>query len=458
MSFPVHFTRNGSGDLTYVGTGGSIGGQISNITVSPDGKSVYTSNINQPGGLIGVYQTTTTGSGLAYRQCWASVATSYGCVLTTNGYVDEPSDLLVTADNKQLLLANGDNTGTDYSSGSLVGFTRTTSGRRRATSLRRRPRPAFNRPPRSLTARCGAARFDPRAVVDQQLADLRRRLLRGFPARSQRVDQRPDVAADVNACRSYESSGFTCATLNPNASRVFQHRDVVIPADGRNIYSENENGTAATIHGFSRSSTSGASSAAVSAPMPQRRRRRRLRAHADRRRRHTTNNGLIASGRNVYAAAGTGFQLRPRPRAGVSERQRQHCAQHRGDVTLNCTDPDGDVVTYQKVDDPAHGSVGGVQSNRISYGPQLGTSGADSFHYRALSAGAASDVATVTVNVAGPPAPPTGGGGGGGGGGDPAAAADPVDGHEQLAGLPGGLHQGHQPLGEQPAGRHDRAS
>ena len=57
----------------------------------------------------------------------------------------------------------------------------------------------------------------------------------------------------------------------------------------------------------------------------------------------------------------------------------------------------------------------------MSYGPQPGTSGVDSFQYRARAGGVASDPATASVNVTAPPPvvtppgntnPPGGGGGG----------------------------------------------
>jgi hypothetical protein len=79
-------------------------------------------------------------------------------------------------------------------------------------------------------------------------------------------------------------------------------------------------------------------------------------------------------------------------------------------VTLSCSDPDGDAVTYEKVTDPSRGTLAGISGNHVSYGPQPGTSGVDSFQYRARAAGVASDPATALVNVI---APPSGGGGGG---------------------------------------------
>jgi hypothetical protein len=92
-------------------------------------------------------------------------------------------------------------------------------------------------------------------------------------------------------------------------------------------------------------------------------------------------------------------------------------------ITLPCSDADGDPLNYEIVSQPGKGqfAAAGIQGNKITYGPLIGTSGPDSFQYRATGAGVQADTATMTVNVGAPPPPPpppppTGGGGGGGGG------------------------------------------
>ncbi len=93
-------------------------------------------------------------------------------------------------------------------------------------------------------------------------------------------------------------------------------------------------------------------------------------------------------------------------------------------IDLPCTDPDGDPLTWEILSQPAKGQLGATQGNHVTYGPLIGTSGTDTFTFRATGAGVQADTATVTVNVG---APPSGGGGGGvvgpsggGGGGGPA--------------------------------------
>ena len=68
-------------------------------------------------------------------------------------------------------------------------------------------------------------------------------------------------------------------------------------------------------------------------------------------------------------------------------------------VTLNCSDPDGDALTYSKVTDPAHGALGAASGNSVTYTPANGYFGADSFTYKASDGTADSAPATVSLTV-----------------------------------------------------------
>jgi hypothetical protein len=69
-------------------------------------------------------------------------------------------------------------------------------------------------------------------------------------------------------------------------------------------------------------------------------------------------------------------------------------------VQLSCSDPDGDALAYEIVSAPARGIVGAVQPNgTVTYGPIPGSSGADTFAYRAVAYGVPTAPATVTVDV-----------------------------------------------------------
>ena len=52
-------------------------------------------------------------------------------------------------------------------------------------------------------------------------------------------------------------------------------------------------------------------------------------------------------------------------------------------VPLTCTDPDGDALTLSIVDGPSKGSLGAISGGSVTYTPDAGKFGADSFRYRA---------------------------------------------------------------------------
>ncbi|WP_425100643.1 Ig-like domain-containing protein [Tropicibacter sp. S64] len=86
------------------------------------------------------------------------------------------------------------------------------------------------------------------------------------------------------------------------------------------------------------------------------------------------------------------------------------------DVQGNDSDPDGDPLTTTAASSPANGSVVVNGDGTITYTPNSGFSGTDSFDYTVTDGNGGTDSATVTVNV--------GGGGGGSGNGAPMAQND----------------------------------
>ncbi|MFY1825817.1 kelch repeat-containing protein [Myxococcus fulvus] len=72
------------------------------------------------------------------------------------------------------------------------------------------------------------------------------------------------------------------------------------------------------------------------------------------------------------------------------------------EVTLTGTDPEGSPLTFVIVTPPAHGTLSGTPPN-LTYTPNPGYIGADSFTYRATDCGLDSNVATVTVDVSDDP-------------------------------------------------------
>jgi hypothetical protein len=83
-------------------------------------------------------------------------------------------------------------------------------------------------------------------------------------------------------------------------------------------------------------------------------------------------------------------------------------------VLANDTDADGDPLSVTEVTDPANGAVVVNADGTISYTPDLGFTGTDTFTYRASDGTATSNIATVSVTVgaadfplSGAPAPGT---------------------------------------------------
>jgi len=69
------------------------------------------------------------------------------------------------------------------------------------------------------------------------------------------------------------------------------------------------------------------------------------------------------------------------------------------DVVANDTDQDGDSLTITDFSDPAHGSAAYNQDNTLTYTPDAGYVGADSFTYTVGDGRGGSDTATVHVTV-----------------------------------------------------------
>jgi 6-phosphogluconolactonase (cycloisomerase 2 family) len=82
-------------------------------------------------------------------------------------------------------------------------------------------------------------------------------------------------------------------------------------------------------------------------------------------------------------------------------------------VTLPCSDPNNDTITYQITDSPRAGTLGSIDQGlaRVLYNPFLDFIGQDTFKFGGIARGVASTPATITVAVQ--PAPPPGDTGGG---------------------------------------------
>ncbi|MGH9360685.1 MAG: Ig-like domain-containing protein, partial [Thermoanaerobaculia bacterium] len=75
-------------------------------------------------------------------------------------------------------------------------------------------------------------------------------------------------------------------------------------------------------------------------------------------------------------------------------------------VLGNDSDPDGDPLTIQSVGQPANGAAGDNGDGTVTYAPNAGFTGTDSFTYTVRDPGGLTDTATVRVTV-NPECPPT---------------------------------------------------
>jgi len=94
----------------------------------------------------------------------------------------------------------------------------------------------------------------------------------------------------------------------------------------------------------------------------------------------TVNNAPVATNSNVATGANVGLTL-----------------------ILGATDSDSPILTYSIVTPPAHGTLGAVSGDRVTYIPARDYSGPDAFTFRANDGTSNSNVATVTITVAAAP-------------------------------------------------------
>jgi hypothetical protein len=393
------FNRAADGSLAYNDTSNysGTGATLSAVTVSPDGASVYIGGTGA-GGAVGWYRRSTTpgptlgdiGSGFA--QCFGGVCS------TEQNFGAATTALAVTPDGKELVIGLSTNT-------VVLGWDRDTSVGGNLGRLTPSSTPSRCVSDSDLSGTC-QVRAGMNAVQSLALADNGATVHVGSQYGLATIGRNtstnaltPDTAGN---CFAYPSSTFSGCTAMPGTdccTTFYPARDLVATPDGRNLYLGTEPASAG-IFGFTRS---GGNVTIKPAPLGctntpgsegcttfrQGNRTQALAASND-------NRNLYAVGNNRLFT----FALdRPPTCQNVDAAGAFNTA---AAVHLQCSDPDGDALTFQIVGQPAKGSLGSVQGNSVNYGPLLGTSGTDSFTYRAIGAGVPSDPATATVNVAGP--------------------------------------------------------
>jgi hypothetical protein len=395
------FNRASDGTITFNDSDYyTSAGPLFAVAVSPDGKSVYMAG---QGTGVGWYRrNTNAGAPLGDIDgcCGLPDQGFQGCYggacggLTNFGTI---SALQVTGDNKELLM-----TGTNSV---LFGWDRDTStGALTATTTGDRCVGANDM---GGTCQTRQGMITAQSLV---LADGGTHVYVGSQQALVKVDRNastnvltPDTAGN---CFAYPQSSFAGCTPMPGSScctDFYPAREVIRTPDGQHLYYGTESSNP-SIFGFTRTS-----STLTRKPTPLGcvnvtpingcaafRQGNRVQAMT------ATNSHVYAVGNDRLFA----FAIDRPPVCSNVNASTGHGTSVT--ITLSCSDPDGDALTFSKVSDPARGSAGGVQGNRVTYSPFADTTGQDSFTYRATAAGVQSDVATVTVDVA---AASTGGGG-----------------------------------------------
>ena len=401
--FATVFKRATDGTLTYVSTLNLHGSTGSNsfpaLTVAPDGKTVYVGGPGGYGGILWMLSRDTSG-GASHGTLGSTL---FNCIAvsvcgTNVPNMGSPSDVAVTPDNRQVIVAGGEST---YQ---VVALDRnTTSGALTANATA----------DHCVTASTGLAncttrngQLFPRALAIASNRDI---YVGGYYSLSliQRNATANTIApvASADSCVAYEGSGITDCTEGVNCNAQCLGRATVVSPDGKNIYEGTDNNGA--VLAFSRNTSSGAFSrnttplGCLSATTVDR--LQQLRAG------HLVSEMTIdPTGRFVYAAGDNracNFAVdRPPVCSNVSA----------GTVNTAAVTVDAQLLRPRRGcpdlreahTGPIRGSLADIQGNAVSYGPQPGTSGVDSFQYRARAAGVSSDPATASINVT---APPTGG-------------------------------------------------
>lgn len=384
------FNRLADGSLTLNNSGNycGSGSTLNAVAISPNGASVYLGG-SCAGGGVGYYSRDLTTGAISFVECHGGVCDGTAPNLTN------PTDLEVTPDGKELLISSANDV--------VLGWDRS---------------PAGNLTPSSATSRCvsnttltGTCQSRPGLIAPQSLAltDSGTRISVGGPQALSTINRDPatnSLIPDTEGnCFSYPTSTF--AGCGPAAgtnccTTFFPAREVLASPDGSSLYLGTE-ATSAAIFGFSlaaggltqKPAPLGCTSVGGADGCGAFRQGNRIQAMA-----------ASPDNRNVYAVGNNRlftFQIdRPPVCQNVSTSTTNNLSVT---VNLSCSDPDGDALTFEKVTDPSHGTLAGIQGNLVSYGPQPGTTGADSFQYRAVAAGVQSDPATATIVVSYPPSP-----------------------------------------------------
>jgi sugar lactone lactonase YvrE len=403
----LSFDLDDEGNLTYRNESNFCGCDLRAVAVSPDGFSIYAGGPGTaaPGfstnydGIVGIYNRDQTNGAIgAFRGFFTG--STYGTVVPAMSAV---ASLQVTPDNKQLIVTNGENLSCcDWT---VLAFDRTTSGG--SQGLLTAPNSASRCVSGTSVGNCQtrAGQSYPQGTA---ITDGGRTIQVASYETVSTITRDPDsgnISPNASGnCFSYSASISGCNQATPQFNDFGNMRGIAVTPDGADLYvaSQASNGG---LWGFSR----GGDGSLSQKPRPFGCSTISGSPGCSTLRGGVPTRTMVAApgSRNVYAGGGNrlfSFVLDRAPVCNTIGTGTPHNTAVA--VTLDCADPDGDDVSYEIVSNPVRGNVGAVQGNSVTYGPLVGSSGQDSFGYRAVAAGVPSDPVTVSVDVAGPPPPP----------------------------------------------------
>ena len=391
------FNSNGSGGCTAAP---AFAGPTS-VAVSPDGTSVYVANFD--GSSINVFKRNTSNGYLnqtglsATEKCFSNNGFG-GCAVLP--LLEFPRDIEVTPDSKQVIVpSNG--CSTIQGCYNLLALDRNGSTGVLSTQFGNQGCVSYDFKLGSCQVR--SFFYGPTQIAISDDGQSIYAAMRGCCGVSalmlvQRNPSTGDLMPRTDWCAEYPGSASDCTV---DAKALNDPFDVALSPDGTNIYTAGYGGQ--RVGAFDRTSTGtatqkpGASGCLAAS------------SQTDSCGGTLQQGGNVEyvlpspDGRHVYAMGQAKiFTIsvdRPPACQPVNALTRMNMAVT---VQLDCSDPNGDALTYQIVRHPAKGSLGAVQADgTVTYGPFLGTTGTDSFDYRASAAGEQSNTATVTITVDG---------------------------------------------------------
>jgi DNA-binding beta-propeller fold protein YncE len=394
------FNSNGSGGCTAAP---AFAGPTS-VAVSPDGTSVYVANYD--GSSINVFKRNTTNGYLnqtglsATEKCFSNNGFGSCAVLPL---LEFPRDIEVTPDSKQVIVPSSACSSASAGCYNLLALDRNASTGVLSTQFGNQGCVSWDQLGKNGMCQYRNFFYGPTQIAITNDGQSIYSAMRGCCGVSalmlvQRNPSTGDLIPRTDWCAEYPGSASDCPV---DAKALNDPFDVALSPDGTNIYTTGYGGQ--RVGAFDRASNGTATQKPGAAGCLA------ASSQTDSCGGTLQQGGNVEyvlpspDGRHVYALGQAKiFTIsvdRPPTCQPVNALTRINMAVT---VRMDCSDPNEDALTYDIMRHPAKGSLGAVQPDgTVTYGPFLGTTGTDTFDYRASAAGEQSNTATVSITVDG---------------------------------------------------------